>query len=120
MDARRGEPGLPGSMRSTTARPLGGGPGSKRNLARSRITMTTAPAKRHRPENAVSPERLRFARNFRLKRREMGLSQQQIHARSGLALSLIAAVERGARNFTIDTASALAEAVETPLHELLR
>jgi transcriptional regulator with XRE-family HTH domain len=67
----------------------------------------------------IPEERKIFARNFRRARLTAGLSQAELHQLTGLAQSYISEVERGVRNVSLDKMACLAQAVQTPLHELL-
>jgi transcriptional regulator with XRE-family HTH domain len=68
----------------------------------------------------VPPEREVFAQNFKRARLEAGLSQREIHRRTGIAYPYLSRVERCMENISLDTMAILAEAVGKPLHELLK
>ena len=67
----------------------------------------------------VPVEREVFARNLRRARLAAGLSQQEVHARTGVAQRHISEIERGLRNPSLDLMASLAHAVGKPLHRLL-
>lgn len=61
-----------------------------------------------------------FARNLKLKRTELGLSQERLAELTGLHRTYVSSVERGERNVSIDNMGLIAEAMNTSLHELLK
>lgn len=52
-------------------------------------------------------------------RHALGISQEQIAARSGLHRTYISDVERGARNISLASLERLAAAVELPISEIM-
>lgn len=70
--------------------------------------------------NYVSPERLVFARNFSLARKNKKLSQSKIHQLTGFAQSWISEVETGKSTINIDNMARLADVVDQPLWKLLK
>lgn len=64
--------------------------------------------------------RLRFAKNLRLRRLELGLSQEALADQAGLHRTYIGSVERGERNISIDSMTRLALALGLDLVDLLR
>ena len=60
-----------------------------------------------------------FAAVVKRHREEMKFSKEEFARRAGLHQTYIGLLERGARNPTIDTAHALAKALDVPLSELI-
>jgi len=70
---------------------------------------------------AASPElRSILARNVRSLRGEMGLSQEELAAVSGLHRTYVGSVERGERNVTLSTLEAFSRALGVSVPALLR
>jgi transcriptional regulator with XRE-family HTH domain len=65
------------------------------------------------------PLRLVFARNLRLFRVHVGLSQEKLAAEAGLDRAFVGTLERGQRNISIDNIELLCKAVAMPAHEML-
>jgi len=61
-----------------------------------------------------------FGKNVRLKRLELGLSQEKLAEKSRLHRTYIGAVERSQRNITLVNAQKIASALGTDLSSLLR
>jgi ribosome-binding protein aMBF1 (putative translation factor) len=61
-----------------------------------------------------------FAKNFRAARKDAGLSQRDIQARTGLPQSHISEIESAMHNICIETMVKLANLVHVPVHELLK
>ena len=59
-------------------------------------------------------------RNFARLRREMGLTQEEVEARSGFSQQYISKLERGRRNPTVITLFELAQALGVSHVELVR
>ncbi len=66
------------------------------------------------------PEREIFARNFRRARTELGLTQKQVYARTGVATPHVSEIENALHNVCIDTMVKLAQLVKKPVYELLK
>jgi len=60
-----------------------------------------------------------FAANLRLRRKALGLSQEQLGARANIQMADISRYESGSRDPRISTVARLAEALETPIGDLL-
>lgn len=60
-----------------------------------------------------------FAANLRRRRKELGLSQEQLGARADIQMADISRYEGGNRDPRISTVARLAKALETPIGELL-
>ena len=60
-----------------------------------------------------------FASNLRRRRKALGLSQEQLGARANIQMADISRYESGNRDPRISTVARLAEALETPIGELL-
>ena len=60
-----------------------------------------------------------FAANLRLRRKALGLSQEQLGARANIQMADISRYESGNRDPRISTVARLAEALETPIGDLL-
>ncbi|NKM22747.1 helix-turn-helix domain-containing protein [Rhizobium laguerreae] len=58
--------------------------------------------------------------NFARLRREKGLTQEQVEARSGFSQQYLSSLERGRRNPTVITLYELAQALEVSHVELVR
>ena len=65
-------------------------------------------------------ERDTFARNFRVLRKEAGLSQRDIQKLTGIAQSHVSEIESAMHNICIETMVKLAKLVKRPIHELLK
>lgn len=65
-------------------------------------------------------ERDAFAKNFRVLRKEAGLSQRDIQKLTGIAQSHVSEIESGMHNICIETMAKLARLVSKPVHELLK
>lgn len=61
-----------------------------------------------------------FARNLKRVRNELGLSQERVAELTGLHRTYVSSVERRERNVSIDNMELIAEALDVPLHELLK
>lgn len=64
--------------------------------------------------------RARFARNFRARRLELGLSQEKLSVLANVHRTYISQVEREICNPTLELLLALANALEVDVSELLR
>lgn len=62
--------------------------------------------------------RQQFGRRVRVLRKERGLSQERLGARSGLHRTYVSSVERGQRNVSLDAIYALAKGLAVPAGEL--
>jgi ribosome-binding protein aMBF1 (putative translation factor) len=60
-----------------------------------------------------------FAQNLRRRRKELGLSQEQLGARANIQMADISRYESGSRDPRISTIARLAEALDTPIADLL-
>jgi transcriptional regulator with XRE-family HTH domain len=60
-----------------------------------------------------------FAENLRRRRKELGLSQEQLGARANIQMADISRYESGSRDPRITTIARLAEALDVPIAELL-
>ena len=60
-----------------------------------------------------------FARNIRLARKVLGMSQEDMAEASGLHRTYVGDVERGERNISIDNMEKMAKAVKRSLAELV-
>jgi transcriptional regulator with XRE-family HTH domain len=60
-----------------------------------------------------------FAENLRLRRKELGLSQEQLGARANIQMADISRYESGSRDPRISTVARLAVALDMPVAELL-
>ena len=58
-------------------------------------------------------------RNFARLRREKGLTQEEVEARSGFSQQYLSSLERGRRNPTVITLYALAQALGVSLFDLV-
>ena len=63
--------------------------------------------------------RLIIAKNLRVFRKELGLSQEKLGFASGLDGSYISGIERGERNVSIDNIERLSLALNKQIYELL-
>ena len=63
--------------------------------------------------------RLIFAKNIRLARLELGMSQEDMAEACGLHRTYVGSVERGERNISIDNMEAMANAVNKHISNLL-
>jgi transcriptional regulator with XRE-family HTH domain len=75
--------------------------------------------KARKPSRAASELRAVFGSNLRAVRHAKGLSIFDVSQAAEVDWSYLAQIERGERSVGLDVLHALAEAVETPLHELL-
>ena len=60
-----------------------------------------------------------FAENLRRRRKELGLSQEQLGARANIQMADISRYESGSRDPRITTVARLALALDVPIAELL-
>lgn len=60
-----------------------------------------------------------FGKRLREARQALRLSQRDLHAATGIAISMISGIENGTRNVSLQRASMLAKAVKIPLYKLL-
>ena len=60
-----------------------------------------------------------FAENLRRRRKELGLSQEQLGARANIQMADISRYESGSRDPRITTIARLAQALEVPIADLL-
>lgn len=60
-----------------------------------------------------------FARNVRLRRSKLGLSQEELAARAGLHRTYIGSIERAERNVSIDNMEKIATALTTTMAVLV-
>jgi len=67
----------------------------------------------------IGAAQLLFAKNLRLARCALGISQEELGFQSGLHRTYISVVEKGDTNISIRNLEKLAAAVGVPLHELL-
>lgn len=70
--------------------------------------------------NSHPKARETFARNLKLKRTALGLSQERLAELTGLHRTYVSSVERGERNISIDNIGLIAEAMNVPIHKLLK
>jgi transcriptional regulator with XRE-family HTH domain len=63
--------------------------------------------------------RMRFASNLRIKRKEKGISQEDLADLAGLHRTYVGSVERGERNVSIDNMERLAAALSLDVIDLL-
>jgi len=63
--------------------------------------------------------RARFAHRLRLKRLELGLSQEELADLAGLHRTYVGSVERAERNISIDSMERLAHALKLDVSDLL-
>lgn len=67
---------------------------------------------------AHPPLQVALGRALKARRAELGVTQEEVAHRSGLARSYVSGAERGAINLSIGNAQRLADAVELSLSEL--
>ena len=60
-----------------------------------------------------------FAANLRRRRKELGLSQEQLGARANIQMADISRYESGSRDPRISTIARLAKALDVPIADLL-
>lgn len=65
-------------------------------------------------------EREIFGQNFREARMRIGLSQRDVHRKTGVAQSHISEIETGISNISIDTMVKLSKTVNRPLWKLFK
>ncbi len=70
--------------------------------------------------SATPPKSKAFAHNLKLARKAAGLTQEQLIKKTGLRQASISDIENGKRTPSLANAIILAEAVNTPLCELLK
>jgi transcriptional regulator with XRE-family HTH domain len=70
---------------------------------------------------ARNPSKLRkvFAQHIRAKRRELGISQEELADRCGLHRTYVGAVERGERNISLDNMDRICTALGAQVPEML-
>lgn len=73
------------------------------------------------PKTKRTPSMARkiFGERLREERKKQGLTLEDVSEKADMAWNYIAQVERGERNVGIDNMAALADALETPLSDLL-
>lgn len=67
----------------------------------------------------MKPKLIRIGNSIRKIRKAQGISQFELSKRSGLDKSYMNYVEKGKRNFTLQTLYKIAEALETPPEYLI-
>jgi transcriptional regulator with XRE-family HTH domain len=67
---------------------------------------------------ARPPLQIALGRALKARRAELGITQEEVAHRSGLARSYVSGAERGAINLSIGNSKRLADAVELSLSEL--
>jgi transcriptional regulator with XRE-family HTH domain len=77
-------------------------------------------SKNKMPNVDSQKERELFGHNFKQARTKMGLSQRDVHRRTGVAQSHISEIETGISNISIDTMVKLATIVDQPLWKLFK
>ena len=70
-------------------------------------------------EDLSAELRVTFGANFRAARIAVGISQQEVAAKTGMGQGQISRIESGATNITFDTATKLAAAVGADVRDLL-
>jgi transcriptional regulator with XRE-family HTH domain len=78
-----------------------------------------APRMPRSSEAKTMPLRQVFARNVRLMRISVGLSQERMAAEAGLDRTFVGTLERGERNISIDNIELIAKAIGLPAYELM-
>ena len=66
-----------------------------------------------------SPVLLEFAKKVRLRRYELGLTQEQLAERANFHVNYIGGIERGGRNPSVESVVTLAKALEISPRELM-
>lgn len=66
-----------------------------------------------------SPVLLEFAKKVRLRRYELGLTQEQLSERANFHVNYIGGIERGERNPSVESVVSLAKALEISPRELM-
>lgn len=61
-----------------------------------------------------------FGEIIRQKRKEKGLSQEDLAFKADLHRTYIGMIERAEKNITLENINKIAKALETPIHELLK
>ena len=92
----------------------------KATTASSKTKAKPVPAKYSTAPIESQGERDAFAKNFRVLRKEAGLSQRDIQKLTGIAQSHVSEIESGMHNICIETMAKLARLVNKPVHELLK
>jgi DNA-binding XRE family transcriptional regulator len=92
----------------------------KATAASSKSKAKPVPAKYSTAPIESQGERDAFAKNFRVLRKEAGLSQRDIQKLTGIAQSHVSEIESGMHNICIETMAKLARLVNKPVHELLK
>jgi transcriptional regulator with XRE-family HTH domain len=69
----------------------------------------------------AKPGKLRqvLAKNVRLLRHELGISQEELADRAGVHRTFMGAIERAEQNLSIDSIEKIAKALEVKPHQLL-
>lgn len=70
-------------------------------------------------DETILSARLLFARNIRLAREGLSMSQEDMAEACGLHRTYVGSVERGERNISIDNMEKMAKAVKKSIRELL-
>ena len=92
----------------------------KVTAASPKTKATPIPAKYSTAPIERQGERDAFAKNFRVLRKEAGLSQRDIQKLTGIAQSHVSEIESGMHNICIETMAKLARLANKPVHELLK
>jgi DNA-binding XRE family transcriptional regulator len=92
----------------------------KATASSSKSKAKPVPAKYSTAPIESQGERDAFAKNFRVLRKEVGLSQRDIQKLTGIAQSHVSEIESGMHNICIETMAKLARLVNKPVHELLK
>jgi transcriptional regulator with XRE-family HTH domain len=71
---------------------------------------------------AAPPSKLRrvFAKRVRARRKELGLSQEELADRAEVHRTFVSQLERGLSNVSIDNLGRISDALKVPAWELLR
>lgn len=72
-----------------------------------------------RTSDRTESARMRFARNLKARRLDLGLSQEVLAEEAGVHRTYVGSIERGERNVSIDSMERLAKSVGVDIVDLL-
>lgn len=72
-----------------------------------------------KPKDRKTPLQIRFGKALRLKRLELGLSQEELAEKAEMHFTYVISVERGERNISLENIAKLAKALGCSIQKLV-